>query len=44
MDLAAHSTRSLGINGVYLPDTIAESVLLPGFKVDVTTCFKEAEL
>ena len=32
------------INGVYLPDTVAESVLLPGFKVDVTACFKEAEL
>ena len=32
------------INGVYLSDTVAESVLLPGFKVDVTACFKEAEL
>ncbi len=32
------------IHGVYLSDTIAESVLLPGFKVDVTACFKEAEL
>ena len=32
------------IHGVYLRDTVAESVLLPGFKVDVTTCFKEAEL
>ena len=32
------------IHGVYLRDTVAESVLLPGFKVDVTACFKEAEL
>ena len=32
------------INGVYLRDTVAESVLLSGFKVDVTACFKEAEL
>ena len=32
------------IHGVYLRDTVAESVLLPGFEVDVTSCFKEAEL
>ena len=32
------------IHGVYLRDTVAESVLLPGFEVDVTACFKEAEL
>ena len=32
------------IHGVYGRVTVAESVLLPGFKVDVTACFKEAEL
>ena len=32
------------VYGVYVRDTVAESVLLPGFKVDVTACFKEAEL